>query len=107
MLHLYRLLPRGAEPDLERRWTEWYALEALLQRGDVEAVHLWTWNWLDKPKPYRNRPFRQGEATHRLDRIRDRLEEALASWQKGVFPAKPGNHCYTCSFADICRKEEA
>lgn len=107
VLHLYRLLPRGAESDLERRWTEWYALEALLQRDDVEAVHLWTWNWLDRPKPYRNKPFRKGEGIPRLVRIKPQVEEALAGWQRGVFPPRPGSHCYACSFADICRKEEA
>ncbi|MCS7218370.1 MAG: hypothetical protein NZ846_05270 [Thermus sp.] len=108
-IHLYRLLPRGAEPDLgpQRRWTEWYALGALLQRGDVEAVHLWVWPFLGTPRPYRPRPFRKGESIPALREVRDQAEKALALWQQGVFSPRPGPHCYACGLADVCRKEDA
>lgn len=108
-IHLYRLLPRGAEPDLgpQRRWTEWYALGALLQRGDVEAVHLWVWPFLGTPRPYRPRPFRKGESIPALREVRDQAEKALALWHQGVFSPRPGPHCYACGLADVCRKEDA
>jgi hypothetical protein len=105
-VHLYRLLPEDGEPDLGRRWTEWKALENLLSRDDVEAVHLWAWPWLSEPTPLRKTPYRKGEAVPRARAIGPRLEEALAGWEAGSFAPRPGNACYTCRFEDICRKEE-
>ncbi|GGM97042.1 hypothetical protein GCM10007092_08380 [Thermus composti] len=105
VLHLYRLLPQGAAPDLERRWTEWYALGLLLRREDVEAVWLWSWPFLEDPRPYRAKPFRKGDPLPRLKEVREELKRALAGWKKGVFPPRPGSRCFACSFADICRKE--
>jgi hypothetical protein len=105
-VHLYRLLPEDEEPDLGRRWTEWKALENLLSRDDVEAVHLWAWPWLSEPTPLRKAPYRKGEAVPRARAIGPRLEEALAGWEAGSFAPRPGNACYTCRFEDICRKEE-
>jgi len=104
-VHLYRLLPEDEEPDLGRRWTEWKALENLLSRDDVEAVHLWAWPWLSEPTPLRKTPYRKGEAVPRARAIGPRLEEALAGWEAGSFAPRPGNACYTCRFEDICRKE--
>ncbi|WP_117237437.1 PD-(D/E)XK nuclease family protein [Thermus sediminis] len=104
-VHLYRLLPQGKEADLGRRWTEWKALEALLARQDVEAVHLWVWPWLGDPFPYRKRPFRKGDRLGPLEAIAPRLEEAWALWQEGLFPPRPGGYCYRCRFKDVCRKE--
>ncbi|GAB5603444.1 hypothetical protein FJNA_19700 [Thermus sp. FJN-A] len=117
-LHLYRLLPPGAGPEwdallprqgniLRRRWTEWLALQALLTREDVEAVHLWAWPWLGEPVPYRKRPFRPGDRLSLWEAIEPKLEEALSLWREGPFLARPGGHCHTCRHADICRKEEA
>ena len=106
-VHLYRLLPEDGEPDLGKRWTEWKALEALLARDEVEGVHLWAWPWLSEPIPLRKAPYRKGEAVPRARAIGPRLEEALAGWVAGPFAPRPGNHCHTCDFKDICRKEEA
>jgi hypothetical protein len=110
-LHLYRLLPAGAEPewDARKRWTEWKALEELLEgsfKPRVEEVYLWAWPWLGEPVPYRKRPFRRGERPRPLEAIRPRLEEALALWQEGPFPPRPGSHCHPCPYQDVCRKEE-
>ncbi len=111
-VHLYRMLPAGAAPewDTRKRWTEWKAIEELLEgrfKPRVEEVHLWAWPWLGDPFPYRGRPFRKGDRLRPLEAIRPRLEEARALWQQGLFPPRPGNHCHRCDFKDICRKEEA
>ncbi len=110
-LHLYRLLPAGAEPewDARKRWTEWKALEELLDgrfKPRVEAVHLWAWPWLGEPVPYSRRPFRKGDRIGPLEAIKPRLEEALALWQGSPFAPKPGSHCHPCPYKDVCRKEE-
>jgi len=109
VVHLYRLLPPGKDPDLgpQRRWTEWYALGAFLQRKEVEEVHLWTWPFLGKPRPYRKKPFRKGEKPPQLEEVRWQVEKALTRWREGVFSPKPGSHCWACGLEDICRKEEA
>ncbi|WP_234553748.1 hypothetical protein [Thermus caliditerrae] len=109
VVHIYRLLPAGQDPDLSpgKRWSEWYAVGAFLQRPEVEGVYLWTWNWLDEPRPYRDRPFRKGERLRPLEAIRPRVEVALSEWQGGAFHPKPGSHCWACGLEDICRKEEA
>jgi len=105
-VHLYRLLGEGAEPDLspKRRWTEWLALKALLQREDVEAVHLWAWPWLGRPRPVGKGVYRKGDALPALKEVEPLLEKALRSW--GAFPPRPGPHCHACGLADLCRKEE-
>ncbi|TBH17245.1 hypothetical protein [Thermus thermamylovorans] len=109
VVHLYRLLPSGGEPDLDprRRWTEWYALGALLQRKEVEEVRLWTWAFLGKPRPYRKHPYRKGEKPPQVEAVRLRLEEALLRWREGAFRPNPGYPCYACRLEDVCRKEEA
>ncbi|APD08844.1 PD-(D/E)XK nuclease family protein [Thermus brockianus] len=106
-LHLYRLLPQGKSPDLDpkSRWTEWMALEALLQREDVDRVYLWTWTWLEAPRLQRQTPYRRDQSVPAAKEIHPHLEEALRGWEAGVFPPRPGPHCYTCSLGDVCRKE--
>ncbi|WP_241374103.1 hypothetical protein [Thermus arciformis] len=109
-VHLYRLLSAGAAPewDARKRWTEWKAMEELLEgrfTSKVEEVHLWAWPWLGEPVPYRKCPFRRGERLGPLEVIRPRLEEALALWREGVLSSRPGGHCHACTFQDVCRKE--
>ncbi|GLV47741.1 hypothetical protein TJA_09080 [Thermus sp. LT1-2-5] len=108
-LHLYRLLPPGKEPDLspKTRWTEWYALKVLLARGDVAEVRLWVWPWLGAPKPHRKTPYRPGDTLSPAQEVEERVEAAYQEWAKGVFPPRPGAHCYHCPLTDVCRKEEA
>ncbi|MBW6395012.1 MAG: hypothetical protein ABWJ63_00515 [Thermus sp.] len=108
VVHLYRLLPPGGDPDLSprRRWTEWYALGAFLQRKEVEEVHLWTWAFLGEPRPYRKNPYRKRDRPPQLEEVRALVKEALPRWGKGGFSPRPGYHCYACGLADICRKEE-
>ncbi|GAA5335589.1 MULTISPECIES: PD-(D/E)XK nuclease family protein [Thermus] len=106
-LHLYRLLPQGKDPDLNPRdrWTEWMALEALLRREDVDRVYLWTWAWLERPRPWRKAPFDRKSLLPQAQEVRSRVEEALQGWEAGVFDPKPGAHCHTCQLGDVCRKE--
>ncbi|GAA6755790.1 hypothetical protein Thermus77420_12660 [Thermus thalpophilus] len=107
-VHLYRLLPPGKEPDLspKTRWTEWYALKALLSRKDVEEVFLWVWPWLGAPKPHRKTPYRPKERLPLAEEVEEMAQAAYQAWEKGAFPPKPGPHCYHCHLADVCRKEE-
>jgi len=111
-VHIYRLLPAEARPDLgpRKRWTEWKAIEELTQgrfKRKVEAVYLWFWPWLAEPSLYRTTPYRKGERPPALKEIDPLLQQALALWREGPFAPRPGNYCHTCHFQDICRKEEA
>ena len=105
-LHLYRLLPQGAEADLgpQRRWTEWYALGVLLGRKDVAEVRLWVWPWMGKPSLLRRQT--PGTLPKPVEEVRQQANEAYRLWLKGAFPPKPGSHCYACGLEDLCRKEE-
>ncbi|ULR41162.1 hypothetical protein [Thermus sp. NEB1569] len=106
IIHLYRLLPQGGEPDLgpRKRWTEWYALGVLVERRDIHEVHLWTWPWMGRPTLYRRQ--RSAQLPKAVEEVRRQVEEAYSLWQQGAFRPTPGNHCYACGLADICRKEE-
>ncbi|RTH20379.1 hypothetical protein CSW41_02510 [Thermus scotoductus] len=106
IIHLYRLLPQGGEPDLgpRKRWTEWYALGVLVERRDIREVHLWTWPWMGRPTLYRRQ--RSAQLPKAVEEVRRQVEEAYSLWQQGAFRPTPGNHCYACGLADICRKEE-
>ncbi len=109
-VHLYRLLPAGTAPewDTRGRWTEWKAIEELLEgrfKPKVEEVHLWAWPWLGEPAPYRKGPFQKGRPGP-WKALRPSLERALALWQGGSFPPRPGSHCHSCPYPDVCRKEE-
>ncbi|MFN4231490.1 hypothetical protein [Thermus sp.] len=107
VIHLYRLLPQGGEPDLgpRKRWTEWYALGVLMGHRDIREVHLWTWPWMGKP----NLHLRQRSASlpKAVEEVRRQVEQAYGLWQQGSFRPAPGNHCYACDLEDLCRKEEA
>ncbi|RTG96406.1 hypothetical protein CSW15_04770, partial [Thermus scotoductus] len=106
IIHLYRLLPQGGEPDLgpRKRWTEWYALGVLVERRDIREVHLWTWPWMGRPTLRRRQ--RSAQLPKAVEEVRRQVEEAYSLWQQGAFRPTPGNHCYACGLADICRKEE-
>lgn len=108
VVHLYRLLPPGKDPDLgpRHRWTEWYALWAFLQREEVREVYLWTWAFLGEPRPYRKNPYRRGERLPQVEEVRPQVDEALRRWGMGGFSPRPGPHCFTCGLQDLCRKED-
>lgn len=105
-IHLYRLLPQGAETRLDprKRWTEWYALRVLLGRKDVAEVRLWAWPWMGKPSSPPD--FRFVEVPRIAEEVREQVAEAYRLWREGAFPPKPGFHCHTCGLKDLCRKEE-
>ncbi|RTI54267.1 hypothetical protein CSW14_07610, partial [Thermus scotoductus] len=106
IIHLYRLLPQGGEPDLgpRKRWTEWYALGVLVERRDIREVHLWTWPWMGRPTLLHHQ--RSKELPKVVEEVKKQAEEAYHQWRQGSFSLKPGSHCYTCGLEDLCRKEE-
>lgn len=103
-VRLFRLLPQGKEA-LDR-WTEWYAVGALLASG-AEEVEIWLWPWLGEPQLYA-KPFRKGQDGTLPDQaleVRRETLEASRAWSALPLHPRPGSACFGCAFRDICRKE--
>ncbi len=99
---------RDAREKLYARWSELYAAGWILEHGasGVRAVRLWVWPVGGEPVEAYEKPVRRV-----WDSMRTRAQkarEALNDYQAGRFAPRPGHHCRTCAYADVCRyKEEA
>ncbi|AEB12408.1 PD-(D/E)XK nuclease family protein [Marinithermus hydrothermalis] len=102
------MTPQDAREKLKARWSELYAAGWILEHGagGVRAVRLWVWPVGGAPVEAYKKPVRQVWASMRTRAQKAR--EALDDYRSGRFAPRPGYHCRTCAYADVCRyKEEA
>ncbi|WP_457637177.1 hypothetical protein [Oceanithermus sp.] len=91
------------------RWAEVLFAERYLQRGLNVEFYYWP---LGGPPLLADSLAAADEAAVKklyslASGMRRKAQKALEAYRRALVEARPGWHCRTCPFADICRKEEA
>ncbi len=101
------LSPAEARAELRERWAEFLMAGEYLRRG--HPVELWYWPLAGSPvRAYAVSPGEDWAPKFRemVAERRRRALQALERYRKARVQARPGWHCRTCPYADICRKDE-